>query len=112
MKLIIAVFLLVPSTAFSQDEVQWYDVTQWGIEGRGWGNQERSKWFDRFPAKAEKTGEWYRLWTQPEDATGAWKFSEVGKGYKQATNVQLGDIDGDGSVSGSDLSLVLGGWAP
>lgn len=49
-------------------------------------------------AKAEKTGEWYRLWTQPEDATGAWKFSEVGKGYKQATNVQLGDIDGDGIV--------------
>ena len=55
MKLIIAVFLLVPATAFSQDEVQWYDVTQWGIEGRGWGDQERSKWFDRFPAKAEKT---------------------------------------------------------
>ena len=55
MKLIIAVLFLVPATAFSQDEVQWYDVTQWGIEGRGWGNQERSKWFDRFPAKAEKT---------------------------------------------------------
>lgn len=40
---------------FAQDKTQWHDVTQWGVEGRGWVNQERSKWFDRFPAKAEKT---------------------------------------------------------
>ena len=55
MKILIAICLLVPATAFAQDEVQWHDVTQWGIEGRGWGDQERSKWFDRFPIKAEKT---------------------------------------------------------
>ena len=42
-------------SAFAQDKVQWHDVTQWGVEGRGWVDQERSKWFDRFPAKAEKT---------------------------------------------------------
>ena len=55
MKILIAIFLLVPAIGFAQDKVQWYDVTQWGIEGRGWGDQERSKWFDRFPTKAEKT---------------------------------------------------------
>ena len=31
----------------------WHDVTKWGVEGRGWGNQERKRWFDRLPAKAE-----------------------------------------------------------
>ena len=40
-------------TAFAQIKINWHDVTQWGIEGRGWGNQERKRWFDRFPAKAE-----------------------------------------------------------
>ena len=47
-------------------------------------------------AHAAKKGEWYHLWTQPEDARAPWKFSVVGEGYIQATNVQVGDIDGDG----------------
>jgi hypothetical protein len=34
-------------------DVAWHDVTKWGVEGRGWGDQERKRWFDRFPAKAE-----------------------------------------------------------
>ncbi|HJO09923.1 MAG TPA: SGNH/GDSL hydrolase N-terminal domain-containing protein, partial [Verrucomicrobiota bacterium] len=42
-------------TAFAQDKTAWYDVTEWGVEGRGWGGQKRLRWFDRFPAKAEKT---------------------------------------------------------
>ena len=33
-------------------EVAWHDVTKWGVEGRGWGDQERKRWFDRLPAKA------------------------------------------------------------
>ncbi|WP_395738952.1 SGNH/GDSL hydrolase family protein [Prosthecobacter sp.] len=36
-------------------DAQWNDVTTWGVEGRGWGDQERKRWFDRLPAKAEKT---------------------------------------------------------
>jgi hypothetical protein len=28
-------------------------VTKWGVEGRGWGDQERKRWFDRLPVKAE-----------------------------------------------------------
>lgn len=34
-------------------EVVWHDVTKWGVEGRAWGDQERKRWFDRLPAKAE-----------------------------------------------------------
>jgi hypothetical protein len=61
--------LLAASVAFAQTpkaaakpkgptvpvDAQWHDVTTWGVEGRGWGDQERKRWFDRFPAKAEKT---------------------------------------------------------
>ena len=31
----------------------WHDVTTWGVEGRLWQNDERKRWFDRLPAKAE-----------------------------------------------------------
>jgi hypothetical protein len=33
--------------------IVWHDVTTWGVEGRGWAEQERKRYFDRFPAKAE-----------------------------------------------------------
>jgi hypothetical protein len=33
--------------------LDWHDVTKWGVEGRAWGDQERKRWFDRLPAKAE-----------------------------------------------------------
>jgi hypothetical protein len=47
-------FLLAMAiTALAQNETQWRDVTEWGVEGRGWADQERKRWFDRFPAKAE-----------------------------------------------------------
>ena len=35
------------------ENLDWHDVTKWGVEGRGWGDEERKRWFDRFPAKAE-----------------------------------------------------------
>jgi len=31
----------------------WHDVTTWGVEGRLWQKDERKRWFDRLPAKAE-----------------------------------------------------------
>lgn len=34
-----------------QDGIAWYDVQQWGVEGRGWSDTAR--YFDRFPARAE-----------------------------------------------------------
>jgi lysophospholipase L1-like esterase len=34
-----------------EEGVAWYDVQQWGVEGRGWTDVKR--YFDRLPAKAE-----------------------------------------------------------
>ncbi len=34
-------------------ELEWHDVTTWGVEGRGWETLERRRYFDRLPAKAE-----------------------------------------------------------
>ena len=33
--------------------LEWRDVTQWGVEGRAFGDMERQSWFDRFPSVAE-----------------------------------------------------------
>ena len=33
--------------------MEWRDVKAWGVEGRAFGDMERSRWFDRFPAEAE-----------------------------------------------------------
>lgn len=34
-----------------EDGLAWYDVRDWGVEGRGWSDTER--YFDRLPAKAK-----------------------------------------------------------
>lgn len=34
-------------------ELDWHDVTAWGVEGRILPDQERKRWFDRLPASAE-----------------------------------------------------------
>lgn len=33
--------------------LEWHDVTTWGVEGRAFGDMERKRWFDRFPAVAD-----------------------------------------------------------
>ena len=35
------------------DNLEWHDVTKWGVEGRILPDQERKRWFDRLPASAE-----------------------------------------------------------
>ncbi len=50
-------------------DAQWNDVTTWGVEGRGWGDQERKRWYDRLPAKAEKTVT-PAVWSLSRDSTG------------------------------------------
>ncbi len=57
MKYILTILLSCSAIAgFAQDKTTtWHDVTEWGVEGRGWGGQQRLRWFDRLPAKAEKT---------------------------------------------------------
>jgi hypothetical protein len=34
-----------------EDGLAWFDVRDWGVEGRGWSQTER--YFDRLPAKAK-----------------------------------------------------------
>ena len=36
------------------DSNKWYDVSEWGVEGRGYEDQYRLNYFDRFPAKAKE----------------------------------------------------------
>ena len=46
--------LLLPRTSSpAAPEIVWYDVTTWGVEGRGWETFDRKRYFDRLPAKAE-----------------------------------------------------------
>jgi hypothetical protein len=35
--------------------LDWHDVETWGVEGRAWPEQTRTRWYDRFPAAAEQT---------------------------------------------------------
>ena len=50
-------------------ELDWHDVTQWGVEGRAWGDQERKRWFDRLPAKAEGKVT-SAVWSLSRDSSG------------------------------------------
>jgi len=40
------------ATPAPEPKLDWRDVTKWGVEGRAWGDLERLRWFDRFPAIA------------------------------------------------------------
>jgi hypothetical protein len=57
-----------PAPAIPAD-AQWHDVTTWGVEGRGWGDQQRKRWFDRLPAKAEGSVS-DAVWSLSRDSTG------------------------------------------
>lgn len=37
----------------AKDNLEWHDITQWGVEGRILPDQKRLSWFDRLPASAE-----------------------------------------------------------
>jgi hypothetical protein len=49
--------------------LDWHDVTKWGVEGRAWAEAERLRWFDRLPAAAEKTVT-PSVWNLSRDSTG------------------------------------------
>jgi len=47
-----AAALAVPSIVRAHaTEMAWYDVREWGVEGKGWSNTNR--YYDRLPSKAE-----------------------------------------------------------
>ena len=43
--------LFAQKPLISEDEIDWYDVKEIGVEGKGWTDTQR--YFDRFPSKAE-----------------------------------------------------------
>lgn len=49
--------------------VVWHDVEEWGVEGRGWGDEERERYFDRFPASAKESLR-ERVWELSRTPTG------------------------------------------
>jgi len=50
-------------------ELAWHDVTQWGVEGRAWGDAPRTRWFDRLPAAAQQTVT-PAVWNLSRDSAG------------------------------------------
>ena len=57
------------AAAAAAANVDWHDVTQWGVEGRAWPEMDRLRWFDRFPASAQKTVT-SAVWNLSRDSTG------------------------------------------
>ncbi|TWT66490.1 SGNH/GDSL hydrolase family protein [Allorhodopirellula solitaria] len=51
------------------DGLDWYDVTQWGVEGRILPDQERQQWFDRLPASAQSSVT-KAVWSLSRDSAG------------------------------------------
>ena len=49
--------------------LDWHDVTEWGVEGRILPDQERKRWFDRLPASAEGTVT-PAVWSLSRDSAG------------------------------------------
>lgn len=43
----------VPVAIAPVSEMEWHDITTWGVEGRGWEDQKRARYFDRLPQAAE-----------------------------------------------------------
>ncbi len=67
-----AIATLDPEMAVSKKSaggVDWYDVTQWGVEGRILPEQERVQWFDRLPASAESSVT-KNVWNLSRDSAG------------------------------------------
>jgi hypothetical protein len=87
--------------------VEWHDVTKWGVEGRGWGDQQRLRWFDRFPAKAEGKVP-PAVWSLSRDSAGMMvRFktdaASIHARYKLAkSNIAMPHMPATG-VSGVDL---------
>ena len=84
----VAVYLLLATTVLGQekpaigtldpemaekakaaDGLAWHDVTTWGVEGRVLPDQERERWFDRFPISAKESVT-RAVWNLSRDSAG------------------------------------------
>jgi hypothetical protein len=53
----------------SPDGLAWRDVTTWGVEGRILPDQQRDRWFDRFPVAARESVT-SNVWNLSRDSSG------------------------------------------
>ncbi|GAA4472341.1 SGNH/GDSL hydrolase family protein [Novipirellula rosea] len=68
----VSIATLDPEMAVSKKSaggIDWYDVTQWGVEGRILPDQERQQWFDRLPASAQDSVT-KNVWNLSRDSAG------------------------------------------
>ncbi|MDZ4849526.1 MAG: SGNH/GDSL hydrolase family protein [Pirellulaceae bacterium] len=49
--------------------LEWHDITSWGVEGRILSEQHRERWFDRFPSSAKETVT-PNVWNLSRDSAG------------------------------------------
>jgi hypothetical protein len=91
--------------------IKWHDIQDWGVEGKGWN--DTVKYFDRLPAKAEKTVP-EAVWNLSRSATGmAALFEtdapEIHARWKLSSD-QIGELNFPASgCSGVDLYTDSGG---
>jgi len=74
--LLAVIAVLTPFHAFAQADavpddslLDWYDLTEWELEGRAFAESERLRWFDRFPASA-KGRVTEKVWELSRDSSG------------------------------------------
>ena len=60
---------MAASKAGVAENIDWHDVSKWGVEGREWPSAERLRYFDRLPAEAEKTVT-KAVWNLSRDSAG------------------------------------------
>jgi hypothetical protein len=80
------------STAFAADDLQWGDVRDWGLEGKGF--QDTEKWYDRLPAKAHGV---------VTDAV--WSLSRHSAGMLVRFQTDATEIHVDYKVTSSNLAM-------
>lgn len=51
------------------ENVEWHDLSSWGLEGREWNNAPRLRYFDRLPAEAENKVS-SAVWNLSRDSAG------------------------------------------
>jgi len=57
------------ATEIPEPLLEWRDVTTVGVEGRAWNDEERLRWFDRFPSAAQGRVT-QKVWDLSRDSAG------------------------------------------
>lgn len=98
------------------EAVDWSEPREWGVEGRGWEDQPRLRYYDRFPAKAEQMVP-DAVWRLSRDSAGmavlfATDARAIWVDYRlRSDRLALPHMPATG-VSGVDLYAAVGSERP